>query len=169
MATATRKANTEETDTELADAAGQMQDGAEPENKGILAKIRTRFGGKSEAHAVTLPDGRVVSAEMGKFLRDHPDAIFLGSDINIFALEKDSRSVHKVPWVERLHRGTCERVTAIREFARLEVGVHGKNPGPEIWVCVNQNPAACIGRTLSRDVLIRIGAEEETAAPETPQ
>jgi len=147
---------TEETDSDLADAADQLSSDTKPEKKALLSQISERLRSRAERRGVEIEGGYTVSSVMSKFLRDHEDqgVEFVGTEIQKLAFElkgSDDRHGSWVRYQPDRHAG-CKTRLLYREFARIPQNSKGLS---EIWM-QQAGRLLHIGHKLSQTLLERL-------------
>lgn len=159
---------------ELADVAGQVAN-SKPSEEGFVRRIGKTLQRSLERKTVTLPDGRAVSAAGDRLMNEHPGMEFLGATGDILVPVSAGHGLEN--WeVFDPRRHTPEQAAKkrfrVHEYFEIpaensvEQGPLGSKVQikyPEIWVIQNGDfgSARCIGRTLSANLIERLGATSE--------
>jgi hypothetical protein len=152
----------------------QQVDEQQPQSGGLLSRITGKGRKAGEDPPVTLPDGWVVSGQMGKFLGEHSAAKFLGADFRRMATKTAAGLTVEEVYDPRKHtpeHGWTKRMIK-HEYARLELtgapalGQIGGLPKTQIWWCKNGGVPVCIGARLAESILRRIGAVDDKESEE---
>jgi hypothetical protein len=173
MGTVTKgRATTDLADEPENDASGQGEE--QQQHRGLIDRVKDDLQKRRDRKPTTLADGTTVSAETGKFLREHPSARFLGAEVLMWAAESGGPGrERRVRWNPRAHT-IAQRHLCLREYIELPGGTEVQKrsatetdsrqpPRPEIWMVEDQKEPILIGFTMSKAALERIGALPEKA------